>query len=304
MRFFIGELLMKFKKIKELAKPYFMIAPAMTGIGFFTVYPVFKLILLSFYETNMLNPAKTRFVGLENYINEFAREAFSRSIINTIVYSFFTIVFIMGFSLVLAVWLGRRRSFSNSAVQVCIFTPHIVSMVSVALIWSQLMDQRFGLLNQFLAFLGLPKSTWLTSSKTALMSVILVATWKAIGYYTLIFIAALQGIPQEIYEAAALDKSGKACTFFRITLPMISPQIFFVLIILTIGSFKVFETIRVMTDGGPSYATTSIAYLIYSEVFQFSRFGYGAATGVVLLVIISLLNVLYFISLSKRVHYQ
>jgi sn-glycerol 3-phosphate transport system permease protein len=295
---------MKFRKIKELIKPYFMIAPAMIGIGFFTIYPVIKLILLSFYETNMLNPAKTVFVGLENYVNEFAREAFSRSIINTIVYSFFTIIFIMGISLVLAVWLGRRRSFSNSAVQVCIFTPHIVSMVSVALIWSQLMDQRFGLLNQFLALLGLPKSTWLTSSRTALMSVVLVATWKAIGYYTLIFIAALQGIPQEIYEAADLDKSGKIRTFFRITLPMISPQIFFVLIILTIGSFKVFETIRVMTDGGPSYATTSIAYLIYSEVFQFSRFGYGAAVGVVLLGIISLLNVFYFISLSKRVHYQ
>jgi sn-glycerol 3-phosphate transport system permease protein len=295
---------MKFGKTKELIKPYFMIAPAMAGIGFFTVYPVIKLIILSFYETNMLNPAKTRFVGLENYVNEFAREAFSRSIINTIVYSFFTIIFIMGISLVLAVWLGRRQSFSNSAVQVCIFTPHIVSMVSVALIWSQLMDQRFGLLNQLLAFLGLPTSTWLTSSRTALMSVILVAAWKAIGYYTLIFIAALQGIPREIYEAAALDKSGKIRTFLRITLPMISPQIFFVLIIITIGSFKVFETIRVMTDGGPSYATTSIAYLIYSEVFQFSRFGYGAAVGVVLLVILSLLNVFYFISLSKKVHYQ
>jgi sn-glycerol 3-phosphate transport system permease protein len=295
---------MKFRKIKELAKPYVMIAPAMTGIGFFVVYPVIKLILLSFYETNMLNSAKTRFVGFENYVNEFTREAFSRSIINTVVYSFFTIIFVMGFSLVLAVWLGRRRSFSNSAVQVCIFTPHIVSMVSVALIWTQLMDQRFGLLNQFLAFLGLPKNTWLASSKTALMSIILVTTWKAIGYYTLLFIAALQGIPREIYEAAALDKSGKAKTFFKITLPMISPQIFFVLIILTIGSFKVFETIRVMTDGGPSYATTSIAYLIYSEVFQFSRFGYGAAAGVVLLVVISLLNVLYFMSLSKRVHYQ
>jgi sn-glycerol 3-phosphate transport system permease protein len=295
---------MKFKKIRELIKPYIMIAPAMTGIGLFTVYPVIKLILLSFYETNMLNPAKTRFVGFENYVNEFARDAFSRSVINTVIYSFFTIIFIMGISLVLAVWLGRRHSYSNSAVQVCIFTPHIISMVSVALIWSQLMDQRFGLLNQFLTFFGLPKSTWLTSSKTALMSVILVATWKAVGYYTLIFIAALQGIPPEIYEAAALDKSGKIKTFFEITLPMISPQIFFVLIILTIGSFKVFETIRVMTDGGPSYATTSIAYLIYSEVFQFSRFGYGAVSGVVLLIIVSLLNVLYFKNISKKVHYQ
>jgi sn-glycerol 3-phosphate transport system permease protein len=290
--------------MKEVVKSYFMIAPAMVGLGFFTVYPVIKLILLSFYETNMLNPAKTRFVGLENYVNEFAREAFSRSVINTAVYSFFTIIFIMGISLVLAVWLGRRRSFSNSAVRVCIFTPHVVSMVSVALIWSHLMDPRFGLVNQFLAFLGLPKSVWPASSKTALMPVIPVATWKAIGYYTLIFIAALQSIPQEIYETAALDKSGKFRTFFRITLPIISPRIFFVLIILAIGSFKVFETIRVMADGGPNYATTSIAYPIYWEVFQFSRFGYGAAAGVVLLVVISLFNVLYFKSLSKRVHCQ
>lgn len=291
------------KTINRL-KPYIMIVPAMAGVGIFTLFPTIKLIWMSFFHINLMSPSKTRFVGFANYVEEFAREAFTKSIFNTVVYSFFMIVFVMGISLVMAVWLGSRKSASSSVVQIGIFTPHIVSMVSVALIWMQMMDPRYGLLNQLLGFLGLPKSTWITSSKTSLMSIILVATWKAIGYYTLIFVAALQGIPQEIYEAATLDKAGKTRTFFKITLPIISPQIFFVLVILTIMSFKVFETIRVMTKGGPSYATTSIAYLIYSEVFEFNRYGYGAVAGVVLLIIISALNVVYFISLSKKVHYQ
>ena len=177
-------------------------------------------------------------------------------------------------------------------------------MVSVALIWIWMMDPQFGLFNVILRSLKLPTSAWIRSSDSALGSVIFVAAWKSIGYYTLIFIAALQAIPQEIYEAADLDKAGKIRTFFKITLPIISPQIFFVLIIMTIGCFKVFETIRVMTRGGPNNATMSIVYLIYDEVFSFSRIGYGAAVGVVLLVIVGLLVALYFINLSKKVHYQ
>jgi sn-glycerol 3-phosphate transport system permease protein len=243
-------------------------------------------------------------VGFENYVKVFAREAFTKSLVNTTVYSFFMILIVLSVSLVMAAWLGRRKSVSNSLVQVCIFTPHIVSMVSVALIWIWMMDSQFGLFNVILRALKLPTSAWIRSSDSALGSVIFVAAWKSIGYYTLIFIAALQGIPQEIYEAADLDKAGKIRTFFRITLPIISPQIFFVLIIMTIGCFKVFETIRVMTRGGPNNATMSIVYLIYDEVFSFSRIGYGAAVGVVLLAIVGLLVALYFINLSKKVHYQ
>ena len=291
-------------KIVTKAKPYIMVAPAMAGIAVFTIYPIYKLISLSFYNTNLLNPSRTRFVGLENYTKVFAREAFSKSMINTTIYSFFMIVIVLSVSLLMAVWLGRKKSFTNSTVQVCIFTPHIISMVSVSLIWIWMMDPQFGLFNVMLRSLNLPTSRWIRSSDSALGSIIFVAAWKSIGYYTLIFIAALQGIPQEIYEAADLDKAGKVRTFFKITLPIISPQIFFVLIIMTIGSFKVFETIRVMTKGGPNNATMSIVYLIYDEVFAFSRIGYGAAVGVVLLVIVGFLVGLYFINLSKKVHYQ
>ena len=167
-----------------------------------------------------------------------------------------------------------------------------------------MMEPSYGILNSILNALGLPDCQWLQSSDTSMMSIIIVASWKAIGYYTLIFIAALQSIPISIYEAADLDNAGKVKTFWKITLPMISPQIFFVLIVLTIGSFKVFETVRVMTNGGPNNSTNTLVYLIYNEVFQNSRIGYGAAVGVVLLGIVGVLTVFYFISLSKKVHYQ
>lgn len=192
----------------------------------------------------------------------------------------------------------------NSLTQVAVFTPHVVSIVSVALIWMWMMDPGYGLLNVAARALGLPTSKWLQSSDTAMMSIVFVSLWKSIGYYTLILIAALQSVPSSIYEAAELDNSGVIKTFFRITLPMISPQIFFCTIIMTIGSFKIFETVRVMTAGGPNNATTSLVYLIYEEVFSHSRIGYGAAIGVVLLVIVGLLTGIYFGALSKKVHYQ
>ena len=291
-------------KIKERIKPYIMIAPAMTGIFIFTVYPIYRLFVLSFLNVNLLNPARTRFVGWENYQRIFSLDAFSKSITNTAIYSFAMIILVMTISLMLAVWLGSKKSFYNSFVQLCVYTPHIVSMVSVAIIWQWLMNSNHGFFNYILRSLGMPPSKFLESSSTALASVITVAAWKSLGYYTLIFIAALQGIPQEIYEAAALDKSNRVTTFFKITLPMITPQIFFVLIILTIGSFKTFETIRILTSGGPNNATISIVYLIYREAFNNFRVGSGAAVGVVLLFIVSILIIFYFRSLSKRVHYQ
>lgn len=284
--------------------PYLLIAPAMVGIILFVIYPVIKLVVLSFYDTNMLNPAKTKFVGLNNFEKVFQKTSFHKAMINTAVFTFFNVIGILAIALIFSVWLGRKESRMNSLTQVAVFTPHVVSIVSVALIWMWMMDPGYGLLNVAARALGLPTSKWLQSSDTAMMSIVFVSLWKSIGYYTLILIAALQSVPSSIYEAAELDNSGVIKTFFRITLPMISPQIFFCTIIMTIGSFKIFETVRVMTAGGPNNATTSLVYLIYEEVFSHSRIGYGAAIGVVLLVIVGLLTGIYFGALSKKVHYQ
>ncbi len=289
---------------KKIIKPYLLIAPAVIGIQLFCIYPILSLIKLSFFNTNMLNPDKTVFVGIENYLKMFARPAFAKAMINTVIYAIFTVGLVIVLSLSFAVWLGRKPTRINGFSQVCVFFPHIVATVSISLIWMWMMEPRYGVLNTLLRGVDIPASQWLQSSDTALGSIIFISVWQSVGYYTLIFIAAIQSVPQEIYEAAELDNATKFSTFVWVILPIISPQIFFVLIILTISAFKVFELILVMTQGGPNNATTSIVYLIYTEVFNNFRWGYGAVAGVVLLVIVAVLSVFYFVALSKKVYYQ
>ncbi|MBB6691426.1 sugar ABC transporter permease [Cohnella xylanilytica] len=285
----------------EKLRPYVMIAPAMAGIVLFVVYPVLYLVRLSFYKYNLMNKAKSKFIGWDNYRKLFGNDDFYKSLVNTVWYTVGVVALTMILSLLIALWL-RRSSRWNALVQAGIFTPHIVSIVSIALLWLWMMEPSHGLLNYVLQSLGLPTSTWLQSSKTALVSVIIVSVWHGIGYYALILVAALQSIPPSIYEAAALDNAGRFKLFFRITLPLISPQLFFVLVIMTIGSFKVFDTVQVMTDGGPNQATSTIVYYIFR--YRSTNIGYSSATGVVLMLVVGALTFLYFRLLSRKLHYQ
>ena len=164
------------------------------------------------------------------------------------------------------------------------------------------MEPNYGMLNYVLQTLGLPTSDWLQSSKSSLMSIVLVSLWHNLGYFTLIILAALQSVPPSIYEAASLDNAKPYQTFFKITLPMISPQLFFVLIIITIGSFKVFDTVKIMTNGGPNNSTATLVFHIFE--YRSNNLGYASATGIVLMILITILTIIYFRMLSKRVHYQ
>ncbi|CAG7618054.1 carbohydrate ABC transporter permease [Paenibacillus allorhizosphaerae] len=289
------------RKLWETFRPYVMIFPAMTGIILFVIYPVLYLIYLSFYKYNLLNKDKSKFVGFDNFVEVLSRDDFYKALGNTVIYTVGVVVLTMLLSLVIAVWLNKKTRM-NAFVQAGIFTPHIVSIVSISLVWLWLMEPNHGLLNYVLKTFGLPPSQWLQSSKTALMSVIIVAVWQNIGYFTLIIVAALQSIPPSIYEAAALDNASRSKVFWKITIPLISPQLFFILVIMTIGSFKVFDTVQVMTGGGPNDATKTIVYYIYG--FRTTNIGYSAATGVVLMAIIGLLTFVYFRLLARKVHYQ
>ena len=284
--------------------PYLFIFPAMTGIVVFVLYPMVKLITQSFYKVNPMNEANSKFIGIENYTKMFQTAAFKKALVNTGYYALFSVILIMVIALVLAVWLSGKQDRFHSFIQGSVFLPHVISMVSIGLIFQQMMDPDFGIFNQVLTALHLPAFTWLRSSSTAVGSIIFTNVWKSVGYYTLILLAAIQGIPTSIYEAASLDNAGKLCTFFRITLPMISPQIFFTLIVLTIGSFKIFDMIFIMTGGGPNNASTSLVFYIYSKVFQEFDIGKAAAAGVVLMVLVGIMTVFYFVGLSKKVHYQ
>lgn len=294
----------KENRVMKVLMPYLQILPAIASILLFVVYPVLKAIYMSFFDTNLVNASKTKFVGLKNYIGMFQSAAFKKAVVNTSIYTLVMVVAVLIFSLFFAVWLGKKNTKLNQLSQAVVFLPHIISMVSVAMIFTQMMEPNYGIFNSALSALHLPTSKWLQSSDSAMASVLFISLWKSTGYYTLIFIAALQSIPTSILEASALDNAGELKTFFKITLPMISPQIFFTLIILTIGSFKVFDTIRLTTAGGPNNSTTSLVYYIYEQGFVKLDLGRACSGAVVLLAVVLVLTVLYFAALSKKVHYQ
>ena len=205
--------------------------------------------------------------------------------------------------LVLAVYLKKDTKI-NRFIQGIMFTPYVLPMISIAFVWMWIMDTDLGLLNYALGFFGIDKVMWLNDPKVAMYSLIIVNIWKGAGYYTLIFLSALQSIPSYLYEAAELDHASSRTVFFKITLPMLSPTLFFLTLTAIISSFKVFETVNVMTDGGPQNSTMTLVYYIYQYGFRYYKIGYASTVGVVLMVIVSILTLVYFCGLQKKVHYQ
>lgn len=283
--------------------PYLLVGPAMLLLLIFVFYPLVNLVYLSFFDYNLIR--EKTFVGLKNYeVLFFVKTDFLDALRNTAVYTLSVLLFSLLLAVLFALWL-EPDSRINRFLQKSMFTPYLISMVSCAYIWSWMYDADSGILNAMLALFGLPLSRWLNDSDLALFCVAAVAVWKSLGYYLIIVLASIRSIPAEILEAAALDNTPPVRKFFRITLPMISPQLFFLLITITISSFKVFDVVRVMTDGGPGNATDVLVTYIYRYAFQMNaRVGYASAAGTVLLVILMILTYFYFRVLSKRVHYQ
>lgn len=286
----------------RLIRPYAMVAPSIVTFGVFFIYPIFYMIYLSVHSWDFVSPEKP-FVGLDNFAELAGSREFIEVLGNSFNYTLMTVSLTIVVSLFLALWLNRKGVLYG-IVQGAIFSPHIISLVSVSLVWMWLMDPQFGLLNWLLASIGLPRLEWLSHPDSSLLSLVLVAVWKGVGFNTLVFIAGLQSIPSELYEAAELDESNRLTTWYRITLPMLSPTLFFLVIINLIGSFQVFETIAIMTQGGPVNSTNTLVYYIYQYGFRFFKIGYASAAGVVLLAVIGLLTLLYFKLLSKKVHYR
>lgn len=292
----------KFRLVKRRIEPYLMVLPAMVFLFTFSIYPMGNLVYLSFTNWQVITP-DLRFVGFSNYQELFKSRDFIKALANTGTYTASMVILLLVLALITAVWLSKSNPLDRF-VQSTIFTPHIISLVSVSMVWMWLMDYRVGFLNMILNAFGFPSLKWLDSSKTAMLSIVIVSTWKSLGYYTLVLISSLKSIPESIYEAAALDNASKFKVFYKITLPMLSPQLFFLLIVITMGSFKVFDTVRIMTNGGPAGSTEVLAYFIYQQAFSNMRIGYAAAGGTVLLLILIIMTVFYFKTLSKKIHYQ
>ncbi|WP_294374787.1 carbohydrate ABC transporter permease [uncultured Clostridium sp.] len=283
-------------------RPYIMITPAIVIFLVFSIYPILYMGYLSFNEWDLINPVKT-FVGLDNFMALFKDETFLKVVKNSVIYMLITVSATMILGILMALFLSRNTKI-NKILQSVTFAPYIVSMVSVAFIWKWIMDSDYGLLNYLLSFIGIDSINWLHDEKTALLSLCIISIWKSIGYNAIVILSALKAVPQYIYEAAQLDEGKPLKVFFKITLPMISPSLFFLTIMNIISSFKVFEPIALITEGGPLNSTNTLVYYIYEYGFKLNKIGYASAAGVVLFAIIGVLTIIYFKMLSRKVHYR
>ncbi len=290
------------KRFLVTAKPYLVIAPALIVLVVFWVYPIFNMAYLSLFKWDLISPKMT-FVGLDNFRNLFLDPNFWQTFANTIIYTVFVVGLGVGLGLLIAIYLQEHTK-TNGFLQAVVFSPYVVSLASVALLWLWIMNKDFGLLNSILSVFGISAIDWLGDSNFALASLIGISVWKSVGYDSLILVSALQGIPKHLYEAARLDRASGWATFTKITFPMISPTLFFLVIVDVIASLKVFETIQIMTAGGPQNATNTLVYSLYQYGFQFNKVGTAAAIGMVLLLLIAVFSVIYFKLLAKRVHYR
>lgn len=276
---------------------WFFLAPALALIGVFFFLPVAASLLLSVTDFDLYgiaDPGNTRFVGLENYSRLLRTHDFWVALRNTFYFAF------VGGPLTIAVSLGAALLLSSKLVRfkglfrTIYFTPFVTTLVAVAIVWRYLYHTRYGFFNYALSLIGIAPIDWLGDPHWAMPAIILMAVWKSFGYNMLIFIAGLQAIPEELYDAAAIDGAGPFRRFFNITLPMLAPTLVFVTVITMIGYFQLFAEPYVMTQGGPLRSTTSVVLLMYEEGFRWWRMGYAAAIAFVLFIVILLATLVQF----------
>jgi multiple sugar transport system permease protein len=276
---------------------WFFLAPALALIGVFFFLPVIASLLLSVTDFDLYgiaNVSNTRFVGLDNYSRLLQTRDFWLALRNTFYFAF------VGGPLTIAVSLGAALLLSSKLVRfkglfrTIYFTPFVTTLVAVAIVWRYLYHTRYGFFNYMLSQVGIDPIDWLGDPRWAMPAIILMAVWKSFGYNMLIFIAGLQAIPDELYDAAAIDGAGPFRRFFNITLPMLAPTLVFVTVITMIGYFQLFAEPYVMTQGGPLRSTTSVVLLMYEEGFRWWRMGFAAAIAFVLFIVILLATLVQF----------
>lgn len=280
---------------------YSFILPIFIGFFIFTFIPVIFSLLLSFSHWDGFT--EMEFAGLDNFIKIFKDRIFVQSIWKTAYFSIFTVLFSMVASLGLALLLNQKikaRGFFRCAL----FFPYVASVVAISVVWNAMLQPDYGPVNEFLKFIGIANPPrWFASTDWVIPGLIIVNVWRNMGYFMIIYLAGLQNIDESLYEAAALD-GAKGWTLFRkITWPLLSPSTFFVVMMLVINSFKVFDLVWLMTQGGPGTASTMLSQYIYNQAFVSWDYGKSSAAAMILFVIVALLTVFQFKAEKKVVNY-
>lgn len=286
---------------KEAGWAVLFLLPNIIGFLLFTALAVVIAFGVALTEWDLLIPPK--FIGLANYERLLTRDpVFVKALTNTVYFVLGVVPFDVVCALTLALLLNRPIR-GMTIYRAIYFVPVVTSLVAVAIIWQWLYHSEVGLINYFLRAFGITGIEWLNSTEWAMPAVILMSVWKAFGYYAVIFLAGLQGVPGHLHEAANIDGANSWQRFWKITLPLLSPTLFFVLVISIIQAFQVFAQIFIMTRGGPASATSTIVYYIYNSGFVWYRMGSAAAASWVLFAIIFAITLLQTWWQRRWVHY-
>ncbi|MFJ5624652.1 carbohydrate ABC transporter permease [Peribacillus loiseleuriae] len=288
---------------KENLTGLLFVSPMLIGVGVLTLLPIIATFLLSFADWNfIMGITQIKWVGLDNFKTLFENEGFLKSVANNLLF-LLTVPFTMIFSLLIAIVIDKHV-YMKSFFKVAFFMPYISSIVAIAVVWQVLFNPTDGPINQFLFSIGIENPpTWIADPNFALISLMVIQIWASIGFNMILFLAGLQSIPKELYEAADMDGATAWDKFKNIMLPALSPTTFFLLITGIIGTFKVFDLIAVLTKGGPINSTTMLVWHLYESAFVDLKIGYASAIAVVLFIFVLIITLLQWVGQKKWVNY-
>ena len=289
------------KRRREAIAGYLFITPNLLGFMVFQLIPIVVAIVLGFTKWDLINPPE--WVGFGNYRALFKDPVFALSIKKTLRFVVVNVPAQSLLALLIAMLLNRSIRFQN-LIRTLFIVPWVSMAVAVGLTWTWIFNAQFGLLNQILQAIGLDRIPWLASQDWALGSVMVVNIWQYLGFHIIIFLAGLQMIPQEIEEAAIVDGANAWTRVLKITIPLISPVLFYDLIVNMIGTFQIFDLPYAMTGGGPGNATRVYNLYLYQKGFQFLRMGEASAMAVLLFIMIGVTTVIFFNVIGRRVNYD
>ena len=288
-------------RLKHSGNVLLFVLPALIPLIIFWIYPILRSIWISFTDWDFMTP-NYNFVFLKNYIALFKDSRFYNALWNTFVFTAGTLIPPIAGGLGLALLL--RKKFSGSGLfKFVLFSPWITPTVAVSIVWTWIFQPDGGIANVVLEFLNLPALEWISSSDTAMLSVIIVTVWKSLGYAMIFYLSALEKVPKELYEASSMDGAKKFRQFFDMTLPSISPTTFFLMIITMVNSLQAYDQIQILTQGGPSGSTRTLLYMYYQLGFEEFNMGGATAVAVVMIAITVLLSIIQFTASKKWVHY-
>jgi len=283
---------------------WFLIAPTIVGLVILNIIPIFQTIYLSLFKSGAFGRGNV-FVGFDNYVRMFEDAQVWHAVMNTLLYTLMVVPFSIVFAIIIAVFLNAKIK-GKSVFRTIYFIPMIAAPAAVTMVWRWLYNPQFGLINYVLTQFGLEPVKWTTDPRVALIAISIIGIWSIVGYNMVLLLASLQEIPRDFYEASDIDGASKLQQFFVVTLPLVTPTLFFVLVTTIIQSMQVFDVVYMMIDvTNPAYErTVSLVYLFYNNSFKYMDKGYGSSIVVLLLIIIMIITYFQLKVEKKWVNYM